>query len=188
MQSLRIQGVVRLADGVRRELSQPITPVRKDQIRQTVGDALRQIDGILASHAADVHALPGPTRRAYEFLKGLDLNAIVPTTADDADVAVPGSIRFPRLQRDVEHQLDRLATTRDASNRLFGSVRFHTIRLTSVSYRGDPSQQQSTLAHLHFPSPVHRRQVDRRVSRRAIKRGRARRIAAGSGTGVPQNS
>jgi len=102
-----------LADGVRRELSQPITAARKDQLRQSVAQALRRVDDILVNHATQIHALPGPTRRAYEFLKNLNFAAIVPAPAIDAEDAVPGSIRFPRLQRDLEHQLDRLATVSD---------------------------------------------------------------------------
>ncbi len=116
MQSLRIQGVVRLADGVRRELSRPITAARKDQLRRSVTHALSRIDEILADHTTQIHVLPEPTRRAYEFLKNLDLDAVVPVAAGDTQEAVLNSIRFTGLQRDLEHRLDRLATALDAQS------------------------------------------------------------------------
>lgn len=115
MQSLRIQGVVRLADGLRRELSRPITACRKEQLRQSVTDALLQIDAILTRHAATIHALPAPTRRAYEFLVGLDLDAVTPAPSATENGTAPGSIRFSRLRSDWQRQLDRLGTASDAS-------------------------------------------------------------------------
>lgn len=117
MQSLRIQGVVRLADGLRRELSRPITAGRKDQLRQSVADALRQIEDILTRHAATIHSLPAPTRRAYDFLVSLDLDAVTPAASAADNGSAPGSIRFSRLRTDWQHQLDRLGIASDDSAR-----------------------------------------------------------------------
>ena len=75
MKKLYIRGLVKVADTVRRELSQPLSPGRRAGLRCFVRDSMGQVDQILARHGAVVGSLPAPTRRAYQFLatRGLDI-------------------------------------------------------------------------------------------------------------------
>ncbi len=82
MKQLRISGLVRLADGLRRELAAGVTAQRKAELQQHLSRSLTSIRQILTSHRVTIDALPAPSRNAYAFLTGLDLDAVPVLTAD----------------------------------------------------------------------------------------------------------
>ena len=67
--------------GVRRELAQPIAAARQEELRERIADAIKQVDQIVARHGTTVEALPTPSRRAYEFLAGLNLESVASRSA-----------------------------------------------------------------------------------------------------------
>jgi len=88
MRQLRIKGLVKIASAVRRELSGPVAPGRKEELRRWVAQSLREVDRITAGQGVTVTALPEPSRRAYRFLQTVDFDG-VPEQAADSEVPIP---------------------------------------------------------------------------------------------------
>ena len=112
MRKLYIQGLVKTADRVRRALVQPLSSDGKQELSRLVDESLRQVDEILTSHAARLEDLPPPTRRAYQFLANLDLDAtptITTSLATEAPAASAGSVRLTGLKSFWDKLLLRLA-------------------------------------------------------------------------------
>ncbi|KKL53791.1 hypothetical protein LCGC14_2271880 [marine sediment metagenome] len=109
MSKVRIRGMVRLADRVRRELAGPISPSGLAGLRRIVEEALREVAGILAAEGARVSSLPGPSRTACRFLAGIDFDAV--STSEDAPSAAGprDSVRFRGIRRKLTDLLERLA-------------------------------------------------------------------------------
>lgn len=108
---LRIVGVVRLADRIRRELAGPVSTAHRERLGRLRSVSLLQIERILREHGAVPESLPSPTRRAYEFLRGLDLDAIA--TAKDGALEPQGpsimDVFLAGLTRFLDKVLNRLA-------------------------------------------------------------------------------
>lgn len=109
MPSVRIQGVVRLANALRRELSRPVSPARKEQLSQLVADSMQEIGRILEKHGGTIESLPAQTRRAYQFLQCLDLNVAAVTADDTAEPGLRRTMRFTGLSSKWELILNTLA-------------------------------------------------------------------------------
>jgi hypothetical protein len=109
MRSLRIKGVVRLTDSIRMELTRAHSPHEKNALRRRVEQSLRRIDQILAEHRTRVEALPGPTRRAYAFLKGIDFDAIGTFDAPRREADSRPAVSFPGLWTHWQRILDAQA-------------------------------------------------------------------------------
>ena len=125
MQALRIKGLVRLADGVRRELAQPIAAARQEELRERIADAIKQVDQIVARHGTTVEALPTPSRRAYEFLAGLNLESVASRKLADTDTLPEDSVALVGLKSFWTRILDGLARplTTEQATRAFNSIR-----------------------------------------------------------------
>lgn len=124
MHSLRIQGLVRLANRVRGELASQPASTRRQQLRQHVAHALRHVDQILVTHATRLDQLPAPTRRAYTFLAELNFDGPTPPSPG-ASPAASGNVSLVRLTSFWQHLLDRLArlSAADDATALHDSVR-----------------------------------------------------------------
>ena len=108
MKSLRIQGVVRLAQRVRRELAQPASGAHRAHLQQLVTEGLAQVRRILAAHGATIEQLPAPTRQAYQFLANLKLDAPAPQ-ATSPSMRSSGDVTLVGLKAFWERLLDNLA-------------------------------------------------------------------------------
>ncbi len=133
MKRLRISGLVRMAKQVRLELSGPIGPERLAQLRQNVAEAVAAIEALLKDRRLRVADLPAPSRRAYQFLKGLNLDSVVTQETSPTNGFVLDSISFPGLQSHLEDLLDGLARCRDRAE--LEDV-FDTIRSSSEDLEG----------------------------------------------------
>ena len=126
METLRIKGVVALANYVRRELARPISPSRRDELRTELVNSLEQIDDILRRHGQSVDHLPAPTRRAYHFLRTIDLDkpAAAAALGRRTESAPGGTFRIPRIRMGWDHLLFRLsvATTEEERKSIHGSI------------------------------------------------------------------
>jgi hypothetical protein len=109
MKRLRISGLVILAKRVRQELAGPVAPERLAQIRRDVADAVRTIEQLLRDTRTRTQSLPAPSRKAYQFLKSLDLDAVVPAESGSAGRFPPESVSFRGLTRHFDGLLDQLA-------------------------------------------------------------------------------
>ncbi len=128
MGKLYIRGLVKTADRVRRDLARPLSSDRKEDIRRLIGESLRQVDGILVSRGAKLECLPAPTRRAYQFLASLDLDAttlVAAPTSTDAQPAPNGSARLVGVKSYWDDVLRRLAQAPSGDERaeLHDSIR-----------------------------------------------------------------
>lgn len=120
MTGLRISGIVGIANQVRRVLSMPFTPGQRETLAQRVEHSLSQIDTLLARHGARAADLPPPSRRAYEFLRQLDVRSMpIPSApgsaggdgdaSDDDDPRGGETVRFPGLRAYLTRILDDIA-------------------------------------------------------------------------------
>lgn len=110
MQKLYIRGLVRLADRVRRDLATPLTEERRQQLRGDVSQAIATVEDLFRKNQLAPRDLPGPTRKAFEYLRTLDLNAIGTTTAPSTESYQNGSVRFKGLRAYFDRLLDALAS------------------------------------------------------------------------------
>lgn len=113
MKRLRICGLVGLAKRVRQELAGPVSPERLAQIRWDVQGAIQTVGQILTDKHVRAQDLPAPSRKAYQFLQGLDLDAVVTQSTLSASSFPPESVSFRGLPRHFDGLLDRLAQYRD---------------------------------------------------------------------------
>jgi len=109
MKRLRISGLVGLAKRIRQELAGPVSAERLAQLRQEVADAVTGLEQIFREKRVRAESLPAPSRKAFQFLKNLDWNAVVTEESGSAGSFPPESVSFGGLQRHFENLLDRLA-------------------------------------------------------------------------------
>ncbi len=109
MPSLYIRGLVKVANTARRDLSAPISADRKRELHRLVADSIKEVDRILARNRATLDALPLPTRRAYRFLSGLDMDAVTPVAPSAAAPRHAGRVSFKGLKSFWEQILFGLA-------------------------------------------------------------------------------
>jgi hypothetical protein len=109
MPSLRIQGLVRLANRVRRDLSHTVSVEQREQLRKLVTDSLSEVDRILAQHATRLNDLPAPTRRAYQFLAGLNFDQPALQGPGPDAPPTPGNVSLVGLASFWQRMLNRVA-------------------------------------------------------------------------------
>jgi len=108
--TLRLRGLVRIANQARHALSGPLTAEARDHWRRQVSAALRTVDQWLSEHRATLLALPSPSRKAYQFLAAIDFSTLAVAAASPAEQPVPGSVRLSGLRKAFNQLLERLAT------------------------------------------------------------------------------
>jgi len=109
MSRIAVRGLVKLANLVRRQLAGPITPAGLERLRAHVTDAIEQLDLSMGDQGLGPEAMAPASRRAYEFLKGVDF-AAVPTSASAVDDGhYVANVRLPGIKRLCEHFAARLA-------------------------------------------------------------------------------
>jgi len=108
---LRITGVVRLANRVRQELSEPLSPPQRERLKDRVAAELRQIESILTQHRAKEAELPQPSQRALQFLRQINWEQISVTTEDapPPSASVGMRLSFPWMAAFMESAFGRLS-------------------------------------------------------------------------------
>ncbi|UCF34893.1 MAG: hypothetical protein JSV78_06215 [Phycisphaerales bacterium] len=130
MPRVAVRGLVRLADHVRRELSLPIGARSLAELRRTVAEAIKTVEGIVANRRATIADLPGPSRRAYVYLRGLNLDSVKAAAPDATPKRASASVNVPYIRSYVDSILDALANVPEASQL---DETHHSIRSTSQS-------------------------------------------------------
>ncbi len=125
MQRLFIRGLVRLADHVRRDLAAQLTEEQAERLRRDVARAIRTVGALLQKNQLATRDLPGPTRRAYEYLRSLDLTAINSSMVASEAKYRNGSVRFKGLGAYFDRMLDALARQTEPAkiDEAFASIR-----------------------------------------------------------------
>jgi len=100
--------LVSLAESVRRELSAPLTAVRRDKLQSRVTQALGQLREIVRRSGSRIDRLPAPSRRATVFLSSIDW-AHLQVTTGGSPLAGDGRVTWRGLQAFVGRAMDRLA-------------------------------------------------------------------------------
>jgi hypothetical protein len=139
--NLRIKGLVQVMNCVRDRLRVGIPAEDVDEFRDMVTDTVRTVEVLCRKHHIKPELLPAPSRRAYLYLKGLDLNKLpighLDTPAAKKEVRLTGVVttcdyyhhRFARLaaharqtwepsDADVAHLVAELRADADAIDAL----------------------------------------------------------------------
>jgi hypothetical protein len=109
MQKLYIRGLVRLADHARRDVAARLTEEQNQRLRSDVVRAIATVEELLRKNQLTTRDLPGPTRKAYEYLRSLDLTAINSSTEASEAKYRNSSVRFKGLGAYFDRLLDTLA-------------------------------------------------------------------------------
>lgn len=115
MRRVRIHGLVKLANHVRQEISQPISSERLAQLRENTSRSIETVNRTL--NEVDVHldALPAPSRKAYEFLTGVDFNSVETNETSSSLDFAQNSVSFPGLKSYLNSLLDQITQTPEDS-------------------------------------------------------------------------
>jgi len=89
---IQIRGLVSVMNRVRDQLRAGISPEEEADFRATVRDAVRTVDNICRASRITSGDLPTPSRKAYAYLKGLDLGDLPRPTCDQ--VVTQNSVRI----------------------------------------------------------------------------------------------
>ena len=109
-QVIRITGLVKLADHVRREIGRGLPPRDRKSLQTTVHRAVDQVDSILRERRARAAGLATPSRRAYQFLKGVSWEKVPDRKAEDSTATPTQTFRLPGLGSLIDRLTRRLAT------------------------------------------------------------------------------
>lgn len=109
MQRIFIRGLVRLADHVRGDLAAQLTEEQAERLRGDVARVIGTVNALLQKNQLATRDLPGPTRKAYEYLQSLDLTAINSSMVASEAKYRNGSVRFKGLGAYFDRLLDALA-------------------------------------------------------------------------------
>lgn len=110
MNTIRISGLVKLMNRVRENIANGIPASQAPAFRRMVNDAIAFVEGTFRQEGISSDDLPAPTRRAYRYLKDVDLENI-PILNDD-QTGLPGSIRISNVVsrcREFQREFTELA-------------------------------------------------------------------------------
>lgn len=100
-----------LADRVRRELAAPVSVARLVWLSHATADALEQVENAMAQARRGLSALSPASRKAYEFLKGVNFASVRASSGVQVPSAPPRSVSYRGLSAHMQRLLDRLADT-----------------------------------------------------------------------------
>jgi hypothetical protein len=109
MARIRITGLVRLADRLRRDLAHPLSREWREQWRELVSSTMGDVQEILAGHGATLQDLPAPSQRAYQFLSGVAWEKVAVAESAEAAPAVAARLSYSGLSGFVERAMNHLA-------------------------------------------------------------------------------
>jgi len=156
MRRIKITGIVRAANTIRDALTRPLTGAERDALALQLDDSITSIETILNRHGAGPRHLPPPSRRAYEFLKRIDLSNIplAPTNKATAtahheppNTHKPESVTFRGLRAFLDRLLDDIALTLH-TNRFNAQATLRVIRNTQQ--RLDQHIERDKLKPIHL--------------------------------------
>jgi len=137
MGKIRVIGLVKLANLVRRQLGGPVSATALDELRRRVAETLESIELGMEDYGVTAESLPAPSRKAYRFLKGLDLEAVEASEAADEEPYLRGTVSLPGLPRQVRWLTDQLSQqpSRERLGELYATLRDRLERVEDLLER-----------------------------------------------------
>ena len=109
---LRISGLVRMADAVRRELSVPLSPQQRNRLQSRVSQTLASLEKTAKEVGSSLNRLPSPSRRALHFLKSIEWEK-APIAENGAAGPARRHVSFSGLSRWFDRTLNYLSDSPD---------------------------------------------------------------------------
>jgi hypothetical protein len=105
--NIRINGLIRFFNHVRSQLQTGLAPDEVEPFKRQVRKIVNDVEAICRQHGATPDHLPAPSRRAYLFLRGLDLGQLPMRQAGEPATAQTG-FRIKNIVKTGEYFADRL--------------------------------------------------------------------------------
>jgi hypothetical protein len=110
---MRIDGLIRFFNHVRSQLQAGLTPDEVEPFKQQVIKIVHDVAAICHQHGAGIDQLPAPSRRAYIFLRDLDLDNL-PMREAGEPAAAKTSFRIKNVVKTGEYFADRIWQSLDS--------------------------------------------------------------------------
>ncbi len=104
---MRIQGLIRFFNHVRSQLQAGLTTDEVEPFKRQVKKIVRDVEEICRQHGAEIDQLPAPSRRAYAFLRDLDLDSL-PMRQSGEPAAAKTGFRIKNVVKTGEYFADRI--------------------------------------------------------------------------------
>ncbi|MBP6822698.1 MAG: hypothetical protein KA368_14205 [Acidobacteria bacterium] len=104
---MKISGLIRLFNHVRSQLQTGLTPGEIEPFKLRVRKIVQDVELICRNHNVGIDSLPAPSRRAYLFLKELDLNSL-PLRQDGQPATPTSTVRIKNVVKIGEHFADKI--------------------------------------------------------------------------------
>lgn len=143
---MRISGLVKAAARVREDLRRGIPPEARDEFRDRVRTLVSQVEMLCDENAASVDDLPGPSRKAYAFLRDLDLDEL-PEPSEEEPAPVPtarisGVVgAAERIARRLWRERDRFAREEWAREEIRETAASHAAAIEEIAKEQDSAPE-----------------------------------------------
>src|SRR5262245_3975303 len=104
---MRVNGLIRFFNHVRSQLQAGLTPDEVEPFKQQVKKIVRDVETICRQHGSGIDQLPAPSRRAYVFLRDLDLDNL-PMREAGEPAATKTGFRIKNVVKTGEYFADGL--------------------------------------------------------------------------------
>jgi hypothetical protein len=104
---MRINGLIRFFNPVRSQLQTGLAPDEVEPFKKQVKKTVRDVETICRRHGVGIDHLPAPSRRAYLFLRDLDLDKLPPRQSGEPAPAKTG-FRIKNVVKTGEYFADRM--------------------------------------------------------------------------------
>jgi hypothetical protein len=112
---MRIGGIVGLANQIQRKLQTGIEPEEIDRLQKIITKSVQQIEKLCVQHQTQTTQLPTPSRKAYNFLKSINLDGTVTLTGKSIISAPTLKLKnVLKQQSDISQQLFQIASRDEA--------------------------------------------------------------------------
>lgn len=170
--ALRIRGLVSLMNRVRQRLATGLGAQEAAALQQQVRDALAVVERLCREHGAAIADLPAPTRRAYQYLAQLEVQAETPGPGVPLPApasSAPGAVQYrvKGLRQALVSFLNQLAAAaNEAARERFRAEAGEYLMTLSRLFREDgstfadlPLRQQRQILRLeaYLEDPWHNR-------------------------------
>jgi hypothetical protein len=150
---MKITGLVRFFNHVRSQLQSGLTPDEVESFKQQVKKIVSDVEAICRKHGAGIDHLPAPSRRAYVFLRDLDLDNL-PLRQAGEPPAAKTSFRIKNVVKTGEYfadlvwqRLDSLLAEPPARAQLIAELERQTANIEQIC-----TQFSQTPSALESPS------------------------------------
>jgi hypothetical protein len=143
---MRIGGIVGLANQIRQKLQIGVEPEEVDRLQMIITKSVQQIEKLCVEQQTQPTQLPTPSRKAYNFLKSINLDGAVTPMGNSAVTLKLKNVL--KQQSDISQQLFQIASSgEDISPVLRSTLTRYTEQIETIC-----NKNQATAASLVAPS------------------------------------